>query len=150
MDIAAFNRLSRQLRTIAVSSTAVGDGTSIAAGQLLIIEDIFLHNATVMNDIVLRTGLAQSYVSKTVATLLAENFITLEPSKKDQRKKIITINPIARKQVTNVQARMPITPYLRQAFPTYNDEKIDELEHLLGTLSKLVSDTPREPSSPHG
>jgi DNA-binding MarR family transcriptional regulator len=141
MTLSEFHKLVRRLRELVLSSTAQAGETPLTAGQLAIIDDIVLNAPTTAQEIVRRTALAQSFVSKTVAVLRAERFIQVAGSQQDGRQHIITLDPATRQMLTETRGDRTVESSLAEALPDLTPVQINRLNELLEELDGLLSDS---------
>lgn len=96
MDAGRLHRLSRLLRQIASAATADPDEPPVTAGMLAVMEDIAAHEVSSITEITARTGLAQSAVSRIVATMGAEGLLQVRTDPADRRRTSVRLDPAAR------------------------------------------------------
>lgn len=137
MNLTELALLSRKLRDVTLLASS-NDGQTISAGKLTIFEDIFKNSPTTVQDIVDRTNLAQSFVSKTVASMKQKNIVTVQKSPTDKRKVIITLHPNASEFVQSM-GDQSVYPAFKQAFPHLDDTALHQVEILLTDLSQIIN-----------
>jgi DNA-binding MarR family transcriptional regulator len=126
--------LARALRQIATEATSNrGEGT-VSAGDLAIAEDIAHNNGTSIAQIVQRTGLAQSQVSKTVAAMRDAGVLDVVPDPVDGRRVSISVSPKTRRMFRSRAAR-PVEGAIRGIRPDASDAEIAEIVELLDRLA---------------
>ncbi len=136
MNLAQLAVLSRKLRDITLLASS-NEGQNLSAGQFTIFEDIFKNSPTSVQDIVNRTNLAQSFVSKTVAGMKQKNIVTVQKSPTDKRKVIITFNPAATSLV-QMMGDLSIYPALQQTLPSFDDMALHQIEFHLAEVSRII------------
>lgn len=137
MNLAQLAVLSRKLRDITLLASS-NEGQNLSAGQFTIFEDIFKNNPTSVQDIVSRTNLAQSFVSKTVASMKQKNIVTVQKSPIDKRKVIITFNSSAA-DLVQTMGDLSIYPALQQTLPSLDDIALHQIEFHLAEVSRIIS-----------
>ncbi|WP_427174736.1 MarR family winged helix-turn-helix transcriptional regulator [Arthrobacter sp. 92] len=128
------HRLARALREIAVSATADPGEPRVSTGQLAIAEDISYHPRTSVGEIAARTGLAQSFVSRTIVRMGTAGTVRTEADPADRRRSLISINPALQANDFQSRGRRPITSAIRAAFPGLTDERLAVIMDALDTL----------------
>jgi DNA-binding MarR family transcriptional regulator len=129
--------MARVLRQVASAATARRGERRVSPGELAIVEDIAHNGGTTVGEVAERTGLAQSLVSTTVATMSDAGVLEATRDPADGRKLRLSIHPAMRAKF-KARGRKPIEPSLRQALPDLSDKEIREVEDLLDRLAALV------------
>src|SRR5581483_9660519 len=91
------HRLARLLREVAQAATANAGERPPAASTVAIVEDVAEHPDAPIKDIVARTGLAQSLVSRTVDQLQRRGVLKVARDPADGRRSLVRINPRIRR-----------------------------------------------------
>jgi len=88
MEMSELYQLGRRLAEIALEDMGA-DAPDLAAGEFLVLQDLFLNGRSAVGDIAKRTGLAQSRVSTSVRTLAGRNWVTTAADPADGRKTLV-------------------------------------------------------------
>lgn len=152
MHASQLHKLARQLREIALATTGNTGDECISAGALAIIEDVASHPATSVGEIAGRTGLAQSLVSRTVATMREAGVFATAPDAADRRRSLVSIDPTTRIQLFRDRGARSIEPELVRAFPGSDPATIARALALLEELAALfehyhADDTAKDPTA---
>jgi len=137
MRAAELHRLARTLREIALEATGNTGADHVNAGELAVLEDIARHPRSTVRDITVRTGLAQSLVSRIIHAVAAEGALTVEGDQGDRRKVRVELTTSAREAIlgragnTADDAIMAFTPGL-------DAEERAALEHHLALAAELL------------
>jgi DNA-binding MarR family transcriptional regulator len=134
MDAGELHRLARALREIAISATANPGEPRVSAGQLAIAEDISYHPGTSVGEVAARTGLAQSFVSRTIVRMSNAGTVLTEADPADRRRSLISINPALRAGEFQLRGQRPITSAIRDVFPDIRDEQLPVIVDALDIL----------------
>ena len=140
MNGSQLHHLARRLRELALAVTSEGDEERVSAGELAIIEDVAAHPATAVGEIAARTGLAQSLVSRTVATTREADVFVATPDPADRRRSLVSIEPTARVQLFRARGSRPIGPELARALAGRTPEERARAEALLAELVALFDE----------
>ncbi len=142
MDAGDLHRLVRTLRRIAVEATTSPDEAAGVA-DIEVGEDLFRNAPTTVSQIVQRTGLAQSQVSRTVASMKDAGLVTARPDPTDGRRTVLTLAPgvlephgrsRAARGIRDALAAHLATSRAESAPPELVDAIIADLEHLADLL----------------
>ncbi|SIS17795.1 MarR family transcriptional regulator [Williamsia sterculiae] len=98
MRAAELHRLARLLRQIALEATGNTGSDRVNAGELAVLEDVARHPGSTVADIVSRTGLAQSLVSRIVHAAADAGALTVV-RQADRRKLRIELAPATRRSI---------------------------------------------------
>lgn len=147
MDVRRLNRLARQLREIALKASQDGEELPISVGQLAVFEDVARWPDSTISDIVRRTGLAQSRVSKVVGELAEEDVFLVGRDAKDKRQTRVSLDPKVRRQTFEEYGLRPIDGMVAKAAPHLSDAEVRRVIELLAELDALLQ--PRDPT-PNG
>ena len=134
MHAGELHRLARALREIAISATANPGEPRVSSGKLAIAEDISDHPGTSVTEVAARTGLAQSFVSRTIVRMSNTGTVLTEADPADGRRSLISINPAFRADEFQSRGQRPITGAIRDAHPDISDEKLAVIMDALDTL----------------
>lgn len=137
MNASRLHRLARQLRAVALAVTANAGDERISAGELAIIEDVASHPATSVGEIAARTRLAQSLVSRVVATLREAGVFVTAPDSADRRRSLVSIDPATRIQLFRDRGARPIDRELARALPGRDPETLGRAAELLEELAAI-------------
>jgi DNA-binding MarR family transcriptional regulator len=142
------HRLARVLREVA---TADPGESTVSAGDLAITEDVAHHEGTSIGQSAQQTGLAQSLVSKTVAAIWDEGFLTTTPDPSNGRRILVSVDPAIRADVLNSRAARPIDAALSQVRPGTSAAEIQRIDELLdGLTTRLLSQLNLVSRTAHG
>lgn len=139
MNGSQLHRLARRLREVALAVTSERDEERVSAGELAIVEDVAAHPQAAVGEIAARTGLAQSLVSRTVATMREVGIFVTTPDAADRRRSLISIPPEQIAGFRNRAAR-PIAPELERALANRTPAEHARAEALLDELAALFDD----------
>jgi len=142
MDAAQLYRLARHLREIALDATSNSQEERVSASELAIVEDVARHSQSAIGDIVRRTGLSQSLVSRIVASLRDAQVFTTEPDPADRRKMQVSINSQTQLQIFRERGGRSIEAALRQALPHLMPQDLTETVGMLERLSAHFAHPP--------
>ena len=131
------HRLARFLRELALRATADAGDSGISAGDLAIVEDVAHHSGTSIGAIAQRTGLAQSLVSKTVATMRDAGVFAVRPDPGDRRRVVVSVSSQSR-DTFRARGDRPIEPALRELRPNASDADVERVAELLDQLAQLL------------
>jgi MarR family 2-MHQ and catechol resistance regulon transcriptional repressor len=146
MKVAELHRLVRILRDIA-SSAATGSGDEqMSVGMVTIVEDVTSHPASAIGDIADRTGLAQSFVSKTVVRLRERGLFEVSQDPRDGRRTLVAVRPgSTRAQVPDTSK--PVEEGVRAVFPDLTDAQMNRILLGLSVLAdEVLADHTPEPA----
>jgi DNA-binding IscR family transcriptional regulator len=135
--------LGRRLTKIGESAFVGPSISELPPGVALILMDVFAHPGTSISEVVRRTGLPQSHVSKSVARFRNRGAVTSAPDPADGRRTLVTptawlIDAVAR------QTSLPIDAALTNALGEADSDSVKELiEHLEDLAHRLAPRTPR-------
>ena len=137
MNASRLHWLARQLRAVALAVTANAGDERISAGELAIIEDVASHPVTSVGEIAARTRLAQSFVSRVVATLREAGVFVTAPDSVDRRRSLVSIDPATRIQLFRDRGTRPIAEELARVLPGRDPEAIARAAELLEELAAI-------------
>ncbi|WP_067903554.1 winged helix DNA-binding protein [Nocardia vaccinii] len=146
MNVAELHRLVRVLREIASSATVCSGDQQMSAGMVAIVQDVTAHPDSAIGDIAERTGLAQSFVSKTVVRLREGGVFEVSQDPRDGRRTLVAVRSgsVARKQVPDTS--VPIEEGLRAVFPDLTDAQMNRIMLGLSVLAdEILGDRTPEP-----
>lgn len=135
MNARDLHRLARLLREIAQHATANPGERPPAASTVAIVEDITGHPHSAIKDIVARTGLAQSLVSRTVDQLRLRGVVVVTPDPADGRRSLVDLNPKTRFEDFPNRGARPIASALRARLPNLSAEQRSRVEAALDVLA---------------
>lgn len=138
MNVAELHRLVRVLREIAASTSVCSGDQQMSAGMVTIVQDVTAHSGSAIGDIADRTGLAQSFVSKTVVRLCDRGVFEVSQDPRDGRRTLVSVRPgsVARKQVPDTS--MPIEVGVRAVFPDLTDAQMNRIMLGLSVLADEI------------
>jgi DNA-binding MarR family transcriptional regulator len=119
----------------------------ISAGVLAVAEDIERNPRSPIGDIAERTGLAQSFVSKTVARFRDEGLFVIDQDPNDARRTLVSVAPGTSVTKHLPQSSKPIDDSIRTLFPDASDNQINRILLGLNVLADevLFGPSPRPP-----
>jgi DNA-binding MarR family transcriptional regulator len=127
-------RLARVLREIAQLATLNPGEHAPSASTLAVVEDVHEHPGTAIKDIVRRTGLAQSVVSRTVGQLHHAGALGIAKNPADGRSTLVSLNPKTRRDFVN-RGERPLPAALAQLAPDLTTEQQSRIEAALEVLA---------------
>lgn len=139
MNGSQLHRLARRLREVALAITSEVDEERVSAGELAIVEDVAAHPRAAVGEIAARTGLAQSLVSRTVATMREAGIFVTTPDAADRRRSLVSIPP-AQMAGFRDRAMRPLAPELARALAHRTPAERARAEALLDELAALFDD----------
>lgn len=135
--------LARTLRQIATDATS-NPGENVSGAELLVGTDLFVHAPTTVSAIASRTGVAQSQVSKTVATMRDEGLVVSSPDPDDKRRSLLHVTPQAREWFGVDRGARTLRPeiqaFLRRAGQPAGEGDVEEILTLLEQLADRLGD----------
>ena len=137
MNAAQLHKLSRRLRELALEVSGEEDEERVSVSELAIIEDVANHPNTSIGDIAKRTGLAQSLVSRTVATMRDANVFTTDADPADGRKLQVTIESKTRSRLFRERGTRSIEEKLAQVLPNITPSDLKKAVAMLEKLAEL-------------
>jgi DNA-binding MarR family transcriptional regulator len=132
MDALELIQLGRQLTRIGEEAMRGSRRQALPNGPSLVLRDVFAHPDSSISQIVERTGLPQSYVSESVASLTKEGMLETRPDPDDKRRKLVRMSPDHRRTVAR-KAAAPIDRTLAGAL----GDRAGDLEEVAGLLERL-------------
>jgi len=139
MNAGELHRLARVLREVALAATSKPGEPVVSAGVIAVIEDVVDHPDSPVGEIALRTGLAQSMVSTTVARLRQSQVLRTRPDVADGRRTLVSLTPHIRATFLTRGAQ-PVEAALRAARPEVDANGLDRVMGALAVLQQeLVS-----------
>ena len=150
MDVNAgqLHRLPRLLRQVAQLATENAGDRPIAASTLAVVEDVSEHPDASIVDIVGRTGLAQSLVSRTVEQLRQKGVLIVAPDTADGRRTLVRVDPKIRSEEFLQRGARPISAAISRVHPGLSADQRSRVEAALDVLAGELLDTPAEPPAP--
>jgi DNA-binding MarR family transcriptional regulator len=137
MDALELIMLGRQLTKIGEEAMRGGQAPPLPAGHALVLRDVLAHPRSSVTDIVTRTGLAQSIVSKAIARFQDQGIVEVETDPADGRRTLARVSAghladVRRKGA--VPADAALAAALGAAGPASVTEIISGLEALAARL----------------
>lgn len=136
MDAGQLHELVRELRRIASHATSRRGEDKGTPGQLTIATDLATHGPSTISEIVGRTGLAQSYVSKVAATLVKEGIAHSSSDPQDGRKTIISLDALLLEDLRD-RARINIEASLTDLRPDLTRQQKEKVLNSLEYIYKI-------------
>lgn len=143
MEVRRLNRLSRQLREIALRASQNNKDVPLSAGELIVVEYVARHPASTITAIARDTGLAQSRVSTLVHRLADEHVFVCSKDEKDRRQTRVQLLPEVATQVFEEFGSRPIDGALTTVAPHLSTRDAKRIIVLLDELATLME--PPEP-----
>ncbi|MFI5719296.1 MarR family transcriptional regulator [Nocardia sp. NPDC051750] len=94
MDRQRLHRLGRRLVELSRQVQLEPGDVRPSPAEGLIITDVMFHSNSTVGDVVARTGYAQSYVSKCVASLVERGLLVTSTDESDRRRTVIGPSPM--------------------------------------------------------
>ena len=135
MNAGDLHRLARLLREIAQLATADPGERAPAASTLAVVEDVAEHPRAAITDIVARTGLAQSMVSRTVDQLQRRGVLLVTRDPADGRRSLVEIDPKIRTEQFTKRGARPVSAALRRRLPKLTKEQRHRVQAALDILA---------------
>lgn len=135
MTAGDLHRLARLLREIAQVATANAGERPPAASTVAVVEDVAEHSRAAIKDIVARTGLAQSLVSRTVDQLRHRGVLIITRDPADGRRSLVEIDPKIRTAEFAKRGARPTSAALRQRLPNLSTEQRHRVQTALDALA---------------
>lgn len=135
MTAGDLHRLARLLREIAQLATADPGERAPAASTLAVVEDVAEHPRAAITDIVARTGLAQSMVSRTVDQLQRRRVLLVTRDPADGRRSLVEIDPKIRTEQFAKRGARPVSAALRRRLPKLTTEQRHRVQAALDILA---------------
>lgn len=121
---------------MALRVSSNSDEDRVSAGELAIVEDVARHPKTSIGEIVRRTGLAQSLVSRTVSAMRDERIFTTEPDPADRRRLLVDVDTETRLRLFRDRGARPVEEELRRALPGIEPDRFREAVSVLEELAE--------------
>lgn len=144
MQASTLHQLSRQLREIALRTTGNVGEDRVSVSDLAIVEDVSYHPQTSIGEIAQRTGLAQSLVSRTVATMREAGLFVTDVDPADRRKSLVGVAPSTRLQLFEERGSRLIRNELMRTVEGIDDQAADRVIAMLEEISAVLGS--REPN----
>jgi DNA-binding MarR family transcriptional regulator len=138
MRASELHRLARTLREIALEATGNVGSDRVNAGQLAVFEDIARHPGASIRDVTVRTGLAQSLVSRIVHTAASARALTITTDERDRRKVRVEFSSTTRAAILQ-RANKTLGSALIAHTPTLTDDERAALQQHLTAAAELLS-----------
>jgi DNA-binding MarR family transcriptional regulator len=135
MTAGDLHRLARLLREIAQLATADPGERAPAASTLAVVEDVAEHPRAAITDIVARSGLAQSMVSRTVDQLQRRGVLLVTRDPADGRRSLVEIDPKIRTEQFAKRGARPVSAALRRRLPKLTTEQRHRVQAALDILA---------------
>ncbi len=139
--------LGRRLTKLGEMAMRGESSTDLPASVVLIIQDVFVHEATSIGDIVGRTGLPQSYVSASIARLRAQDVMETMADRTDGRRTLVRVRPDFARGLAQ-RGTAPVDSFVADALgdpdPEAVAEVIAQLENLAQRLVTLDQRRPQD------
>ncbi len=117
--------------------------------MVTIVQDVTAHPDSAIGDIAERTGLAQSFVSKTVVRLREQGVFEVSQDARDGRRTLVAVRPgsAARKQVPDTSRS--IEEGVRVVLPNVTEAQMNRILLGLSVLAdEILGDRRPEPQAP--
>jgi len=146
VEVRRLNRLSRQLREIALRASQNDEDLPLSAGELTVVEYVARHPASTISAIARETGLAQSRVSTLARRLTEDGVFICGKDDQDRRQTRVQLSPEVATQVFEEFGSRPVDGALTTAAPHLTDSDVGKVLRLLDELATLLD--PSEPLTP--
>lgn len=138
MDALDLIVLCRRLTKVAQEAIRGGGASALPAGHAMVLRDVFAHPESSVGDISARTGLAQSIVSKALASFEDQGKVELRVDPEDGRRTLARISAghldeIRRKGSIRVDA------LLADALGEADQSAVSDIIHCLESLSTRLA-----------
>ncbi len=144
MDGGGLHKLARVLRHIAAEATS-DPGEGPTGAELLVATDVFTHAPTTVGEIVTRTGVAQSQVSRIVTELKQAGILAASVDPGDRRRSLLRLAPGVRETYGRSHGRRDPRPALRNHLTRTGlpatDSDLDEVIDLMERLAAFLGAT---------
>ena len=137
MRAADLHRLARTVRAIALAATGNTGEDRVTLGELAVLEDVAHHPASTVGDVVGRTGLSQSLVSRITREMESAGIVRITTDGTDARKVRLDLAPGAR-ELFLARADRSITAALAEAAPHLTTADLLAVEHHLAEADRLL------------
>ncbi len=131
-------RLGRRLTKIGESAFMGPSIADLPPGVALILLDVFAHPGTSISEVVERTGLPQSHVSKSVARFRERGAVTTAPDPADGRRTIVTPTTWAQ-DVAARRTSGPIDTALAEALGETDTARVRAIVDLLESMAQKLA-----------
>lgn len=147
VEVRRLNRLSRQLREIALRASQDDEELPLSAGELVIVEHVARHPGSTISAIARETGLAQSRVSTVVRHLSDERVFVCSKDSKDRRQTLVALSPEVAVQAFEEFGSRPVDGALATVVPHLSGDQAVRVVSLLDELADLMEPPERRSSS---
>lgn len=131
----AVHRLAKLLRELAQAATANPGERPPSASTIAVVEDVAGHPGSSISEIVDRTRLAQSLVSRTVDKLVERGLFLRFADSADGRRTLVQLDPGAPHADLRRRGARTIDAILTQRFPELNPAQRARVVRALGVLT---------------
>lgn len=139
MEVRQLNRLSRQLREIALRASQNGAELPLSVSELAIVEHVARHPAETITSIARSTGFAQSRVSTVVRALTDQGVLVCSRNVKDRRQTRVQLDPKVAELTFQEYGSRPVEHSLREVLPHLSGSDAARAGALLDELAALLS-----------
>lgn len=136
MDALELIQLGRQLTKIGEEALRGSRMPGLPNGPSLVLRDVFANRDSSISEIAGRTGLPQSYVSESVASLQQQGLVETRTHSGDKRRTLVRVSAHHRRTVAR-KAATPIDVALAKALRNGADEVEDAVECLQNLAERL-------------
>jgi DNA-binding MarR family transcriptional regulator len=150
MRASDLHRLAHRLREAAMVATADPGEPPASYGEVAVVEDVSRNPRTTVGDVALRTGLAQSLVSRLVARLSQGGILVTERDPADGRRTLVSVDLNAREEVLLPRGNRSVGAALAATFRNLGEVELAHLEAILEEASALVRSGDQPPRNRHG
>ena len=142
VDAGRLYKLARALRDLALEVTSDAAEGRPSAAETLVAADLFEHSPTTVSEIVTRTGVVQSQVSKIVAALHDAGVVTRERDPLDGRRTLLVVPGPTRMKYGTDRGRRDVSEalhgYLTERGQPSSADVIKQLTVMLAELSERL------------
>ncbi|HTU86100.1 MAG TPA: MarR family transcriptional regulator [Solirubrobacteraceae bacterium] len=132
MDALELIQLGRQLTKIGEEAMRGSRTQALPNGPSLVLRDVFANRDSSISQIAERTGLPQSYVSESVASLTQQGMLETRADPADKRRTLVRVSADHRRTVAS-KAATPIGGALARAL----GDRAEDLDAVAGSLENL-------------
>ena len=134
--------LGRQLTRVGEEALRGSKALALPTGATLVLRDVLGHPDSAIREVTARTGLPQSYVSESVASLREQGIVETTPDPADGRKTLVRLSSQHMRNVAKKGA-VSVDPFLAAALGEHDSAKLKSILSSLSDLSDRLR--PREP-----
>lgn len=142
MNVRRLNKLARQLRDVALKASQDGAEFPLSTGELAIIENVARTPDITITELVHRTGLAQSWVSKVVREFTDKDIFRCTKNPSDLRQTRVRLAPKVQRETFEEHGSRSVDGALAESAPHLTEESLARAMSLLSELADLLDTNP--------